>query len=88
MVPVATERVFDDRWRPGCEALGLEWVPLFKTGTPVGADELETVIAELERLRAWMGERPGGDYERERVALVIAELAKLRGARDVEIFIG
>ena len=49
LVPVATEAVFSTHWQPLSQALGLIWIPLFQTGIPVDATDVDDVLDELGR---------------------------------------
>ena len=49
LVPVATEAIFSTHWQPLCRALGLIWVPLFQTGIPVYAADVDDILDELGR---------------------------------------
>lgn len=51
-LPVAAQKTFVDHWVPLAQTLGLEFVPLFKTGTILGIEDLPYVIGELELLAA------------------------------------
>ena len=88
LVPVAAQTIFTSRWLPGCNALSLEWVPLFETGIPVDASNAEEVSRELTRLRQWMTEQPGYQYEVERISRLIQELDNVKSNDDLEVFVG
>lgn len=61
-IPIATHDAFKNRWLPGCEALGLKWVPqFFDPGLDVRADNADEVLQELGRLRKWMIEHNSKD---------------------------
>ena len=87
VVPVATQALFRDVWMAGASALGLRWVPLFETGTPLTQTDLPLVIDELTALRIWAeaSRQPIVD----RLQTLIAELEKVRGLSAAsDIFIG
>jgi len=48
LVPIAGESTFRDRWIGPAVALGLEWLPLFQTGTTVSFEFLPEVLDEFE----------------------------------------
>jgi hypothetical protein len=88
LVPVAAQKIFTSRWLPGCEALSLEWVPLFETGIPVDASNADSIGSELAMLRQWMIEQPDYQYEVERISRLIQELDTVQSRDDLEIFVG
>lgn len=88
IVPVATEVVFDEMWRPGYSALDLQWIPLFKSGVSVSVSKLPAVVEELAALRDWMRAQPAYEHQVERISLVIAEVSRVLDAVDPEIFFG
>jgi len=90
-VPVATQDTFKRHWVPGCEALGLKWVPLFETGIPLEVVDLPVVLQELRVLESWTQQHApeSGALIAERLARLISELSALVGSLDgVELFIG
>lgn len=86
LTPVATQDVFVRRWLPGSRALGLRWVPMFETGTPVTADDIPDIVAELRALLTWM-QRNAPEQE-ARLGGLLAALERLRDEPDVDIYIG
>jgi len=54
LVPVAVQAIFNSKWLPGAQELGLEWVDLMETGFDVRTKTGWTCLAELHRLRGWM----------------------------------
>jgi hypothetical protein len=91
IVPVATQEVFKRYWLPGSEALGLQWVPLFETGIPLGKDDVPVVLRELRALEARIqGNAPETvAVIAERLERLIAELSGLgESLEQVELFIG
>lgn len=91
-LPVATEQVFASHWLPAAAALGLSWVPLFRSGVPVAVEDLPAVRAEIEELRDRFAQAEGGagvgEHLRERSRWLAAELARLDPATILELFIG
>ncbi|RKG75300.1 hypothetical protein D7V88_33705 [Corallococcus terminator] len=90
MVPLATEEVFRRYWVPGCDALGLRWVPLFKTGIPVQKEDLGSVLGELRALRQWMSGLPdeGKAAVCSRLDAALLSLETAVTLPDTDIFIG
>lgn len=90
LVPVATQATFRQRWSPGCDALGLRWLPLFETGISLTAADLPEVLGELRSLRAWLEQHDPGTLAMvaERIDRLADELEKLGARADVELFIG
>ena len=64
VVPVAATETFRTVWRPAAERLGWEFVPLFSGGalTPVPADLIQQIIAEVKILQQWAAAQPDGEY--------------------------
>ena len=90
-IPVAAESTFRDYWIPGCEALQLQWVPLFQTGIPVRCEHIPAVIAELEQLRVWMTQHPDQEMAEHllgRMDRLLAELQRLQHHPELDVFIG
>ena len=91
IVPVATQDIFQRYWLPGSEALGLQWVPLFETGIPLGKDDVPDVLQELRALDDWTRVHAPETAAVIGVRLegLIAELSGLVGTLEqVEVFIG
>ena len=88
LMPVAAQQVFTSKWLPGCSALNLEWVPLFETGIVVDPSNATSVLEELHRLRQWMAQRAGYEYESERISCLIEGVEDARKHPDLDIFIG
>ena len=78
VVPVATIDAFRLVWLPACERLGLELVPLFAGGalSPVPAEMVLRVVAEVTRLRDAAAEWPDGDYLADRCLSILAAFAR------------
>ena len=91
-LPVATEEIFATHWLPACARLGLEWMPLFKTGVTVAIEDLPSVRSELEQLRDYFARAPDDApmiaHLRERSRWLGAELARLEPATIRDLFIG
>lgn len=51
-IPVAAQGVYSTEWVPMARKLGLKWLPLFRTGSPVDVEDLPTVVDEIRQLRA------------------------------------
>lgn len=90
IVPVATEAAFKTYWAPGIAALGLQWLPLFETGSPIDVADVAEVLRELDALRQWL-EQEGPlacDAIGSRVDLLVAELRRLQNEPAADIFVG
>ncbi len=85
LIPVATEKVFEDYWRPACLTLGLKWIPLFQSGLPLTGEDVPYVLTELARLRCYLLDSTARDIPRDvaegiilRIDNVVTELKHLR----------
>ncbi len=87
-LPVATESVFDDRWKPIIEELGLQWLPLFSSGVDIAEIDLKDVLNELEIFKSGYISKIGEDQVIDRVDLLIKNLPKAFVRKDVMIYIG
>ena len=93
VVPISTERVFEDYWQPAARKLGLKWVPLFQTGLPLEQEDIPVVLEELEKLRTAF-EKPShvpadtDEYVLGRLNLLIEELKTTVASSDLDIYIG
>jgi hypothetical protein len=92
--PVATQAVFATYWVPAAHLLGLEWVPLFETGTSVDNEDVSRILEELALLKRWVTSDPpelakglAGEIA-DRIDRFAAELEAVRHIPGVEIFIG
>ena len=88
IIPVAAQQIFMSKWLTGCAALKLEWVPLFETGIPVDRSKVGVVLDELWRLREWMTQQAGYEYETERISRLIDGVEAASKRPDLEIFVG
>ncbi|RKH02103.1 hypothetical protein [Corallococcus carmarthensis] len=90
LIPLASEEVFRRYWVPGCVALGLRWVPLFRTGVPLQKEDLGPVLTELRALRQWMEEQPdeGTVAVRSRLDEALMILERAAALPETDIFIG
>ena len=89
--PIATEDAFRRFWSPGARALRLRWVPLFASGVKLEADEISAVVAELERLKAWLSGKPERTAPAQvlsRVDLLLGELRRLKRRAGATAYIG
>lgn len=81
-VPVASEQVFSRYWLPLCDVLGLQWIPLFQTGLPIGGEDLGDVVLELHRFIDEAQSRGAEDGAWSGVAMrAVGLLEALRGVR-------
>jgi len=87
LVPVAVQAIFNSKWLPGAQELGLEWVDLMETGFDVTNENRMDVLSELRRLRGWM-ERRGDTLELERLDQLVTEVEAIRFETGATAFIG
>ena len=91
LIPLATEEAFRRYWVPGCDALGLRWVPLFQTGVPLQREDLAQVLTELRALREWMGSSPSDEGTAavcSRLDAAFLALERVAAVPEADIFIG
>jgi hypothetical protein len=93
VVPISTERVFEDYWQPAATKLGLKWVPLFQTGLPLTMDDLPVVLTELALLKGEFGHSESlppdiAEYVTGRVENLISALESTKHNGHVEVYIG
>ncbi|CAM3840969.1 hypothetical protein G4177_19925 [Corallococcus sp. ZKHCc1 1396] len=90
LVPLATEDAFRRYWVPGCDALGLRWIPLFSTGVPLQKEDLGAVLTELRALRQWMSSPPdeGKAAVCSRLDAALVSLENAATLPQADIFIG
>ncbi len=85
VIPIATERVFVDYWRPLAHKLGLVWVPLFQSGLTVTEDDIAPIVQELTTLKQALAVDDHGvpqdisDQMGSRLHTLIMELEHLHG---------
>ena len=93
-IPVATQAVFAGYWVPAAHLLGLQWVPLFETGTSVDKEDLPAILDELDVLKRWLTRAPPSlpegmaEFMTTRLNRLAAELDAIRDVPEAEIFIG
>ena len=90
-IPVATERVFQEYWKPGCKALGLQWIQLFPLGVEISTDELEDILTELAQFREWAIHNLAPDtlsHVLERIDRLVVELPVILSEPGTKVFIG
>ncbi|MFE5317676.1 hypothetical protein ACFQ88_03095 [Paenibacillus sp. NPDC056579] len=90
-VPVAAEAFFAECWEPAAEALGLKWVPVFSTGIEIMKEDLPDVLDELNRLKEWAMDQPGGERMEKltmRIELLLTELPKALQRDGAIVYIG
>ena len=51
LVPITTERTFEEYWQPASAALNLKWIPLFQIGLPIDAQDVPDIVDELLLLK-------------------------------------
>jgi hypothetical protein len=89
-IPVASEQVFNELWIPASQELGLEFVPLFLGGVVIGKEELDDVLLELSKLKAWTMDQVQTEeinQMRSRIDRLIDELPKIVSSQT-RVFIG
>lgn len=89
-VPIATHAMFDLYWAPAAQTLGLSWVPLFRTGVPVNADDIADIVEELLALRRAIEISASGDdgVVLPRIDRLLSELRSTGHDPDVDLYIG
>ena len=87
-IPLATEGAYSSEWLPLAKRLGLQWLPLFQTGSRVEVEELPVVTEEFRRLRGALAGSTGKSSTVERLDFILERLHQV-DARDIAgIFIG
>jgi hypothetical protein len=76
--PVATNEEFTSRWLPACARLGLRFVPRFHDGslTTIATEDVQGIVAELQRLRAWANTSEDSAHMIERIDGVLRSLSE------------
>ena len=90
-IPIATEESFQKYWQPGCIALHLQWVPLFRAGLPLQHEDISAVIEELGLLKHWLSCNTAMAVPHDvvlRIEQIIHALRKIQGDTPVEVYIG
>ena len=77
LVPIATERIFEEYWQPMCSALGLRWVPLFQSGLPLKSDDIPDVLDELLQLKAFLSNKPHPSIPEDMANHVVSRIKML-----------
>ncbi len=88
LTPVAAEATFGRFWRPGISALSLAYVDLFQSGLIIEAPDIQPILEELERLRAWMYRSGTPSEVVTRLDQLHARLATLKEVSDLDVWIG
>jgi len=85
LVPIASERIFEEYWQPLAVDLGLAWVPLFQGGVPIAESDLPQVIREVSAILRHLEtgdhaiDRETADHLKERASRLERELSELDG---------
>lgn len=87
-IPVAAQGVYSTEWVPTARRLGLKWLPLFRTGTPVGVEYLPSVLDEFRQLRAAMAGDPRMAVHLERLDFILEALVDVDLSEVDNVFIG
>ena len=87
-IPIASELVFEKKWKPIIEELNFQWLPLFSTGVNIEKIDLNNVLNELSDFRALYIKKFGIDDLVSRVDLLSDSLVKVFKRGDVIVFIG
>jgi len=80
--------VFDQYWMPVARTLALQWVPRFRTGTPLRQEDVTSVVQELSAIRKSVEVSAGEDRNviLPRLDRLVTELQSV-GA-GVDLYIG
>ena len=67
---------FTSRWLPACARLGLRFVAHFHDGslTTVSTDDVQFIVADLQRLRAWATASEASAHKVERIDGILRSL--------------
>ena len=52
MVPISSQRDFEQHWEPVSLSLGLKWIPAFIRDVTIPPQYLSTVISELKQIKS------------------------------------
>lgn len=87
MIPVATERTYEDVWQTGARALGLDWVELMQTGVEITSENRAEVGQQLKRLGVWFADH-GHTYENVRLGTLLGEIEGLQFDNVIRAWVG
>ena len=93
LVPIATQQLFDKYWLPVSEEIGLQWIPIFRSGLPLNMEDIPFVTDELVRLREYMLQVATiplevREHAKERIDRLADELQTAQKDTDVHLYIG
>jgi hypothetical protein len=74
VVPVSTAQGFREHWIPASKAIGLQMVQHLHDGTftTIRLEEIPPIVAELQRLRAFVLDKPDAAWIADRVDRIVA----------------
>ena len=90
-IPVATERFFNESWKPIIDKLKLNWVSGFAIDIDITNDDYPAVKNELEILKSWINKQPkisDLDFILSRINSLIDGLNSLFASGKFTVFIG
>ncbi|ADO75135.1 hypothetical protein [Stigmatella aurantiaca] len=87
-LPLATQGAYSSEWVPASKELGLQWLPLFLTGTSVDVEDLPAVVEELRCLRTALADAPRQASTVERLDFILERLSAVDTHEIAGIFIG
>jgi hypothetical protein len=87
-IPVAAQGVYSTEWVPMAKKLGLKWLPLFRTGSPVDVEDLFVVVEEIRQLRAALSVEPRKAALLERIDFILEALDEVKTEEIASVFIG
>ena len=93
IVPIATEKVFQNFWMPIIENLDLKWVRCFQSGIEIEREDLDFVLQDLITMQKWINiymNSEMGTQMIERLEILSKELIDIfNGSRsNVKVYIG
>lgn len=87
MIPVATERTYEDVWQTGARELGLDWVELMQTGIEITSENRTEIVRQLKRLGVWFDEHCH-TYENVRLRTLVGEIERLQFDDVIRAWVG
>lgn len=92
-LPISTEGVFQDHWMPIITELDLEWIRCFQSGIELDKEDIELVLAELEKMHNWIvtyKDNERGEQMLERLKSLNETLIEILNTsrKDIKVYIG
>ena len=91
-IPIASDSVFQEHWRPTCNLLKLRWVPRFQTSWMISAQDMPHVLEELACMRQHLLENPAqtdvAPHILARLNVLIRELEEIHQSAQADAIIG